>query len=350
MGKNNSMNLYNENESLCDVNNALNYDDVFIIPKFSYISSRKEVNTAIKIGALEIKVPVMAANMADIVNPVTARAFFEAGGLSCLHRFSSIEDSVKDFVETKGCNPVFVSIGVNRDYQERFQELYKAGARYYIIDIAHGHSQQMYDTIHWIKNNYRGTYIMAGNIATPQAVEDLIKWGADALKVGIGPGANCLTKNITGVTMPQFTAVRQCAFKRFEIDFNNSMKSGIEKKTLVVADGGIKEIGDICKAIGAGADVVMAGKMFAGCNETPSARTGKYSGSASKEIQTLYRTDKEYVPTPEGITTPVEVKGISVKDVIEDIAGGLKSAYSYSNSMTTREFQRNCQFGTRHNK
>lgn len=335
------------NKILCDLNMALNYEDVFIVPKFSNIRSRKEVDISTKIGPYTIKVPIMPANMVDIVNAETVKVFYDSGALSCLHRFSSIEDSVKEFVDTDGCKPVFVSIGVNRDYKERFQELYKVGARYYIIDIAHGHCQQMFDTIYWIKKNYRDTYIMAGNIATPEAVHDLIRWGADAIKCGISQGGNCITAKVTGVGVPQFTAVKNCAMKRFEIDFNNSMKSGIEKKTLLVADGGIKEIGDIAKAIGAGADVVMAGSIFAGCKETPSYKTGKYSGSASKEIQTLYRSDKEYVPTPEGITTKVNYKG-SVKDIIKDIAGGIRSAYSYTDSLTTKDFHRNCQFGIKY--
>lgn len=339
----------NEVDLLGDINRALNYDDVFIVPKYSTINSRKEIDISVRIDKHVINVPIMPANMVDIVNPETVIAVREAGGLPCLHRFSTIEESVNDFIKIREHEPVFVSIGVNRDYQERFTELYNVGARYFIIDIAHGHSSLMHNTINWIRKNFNDVYIMAGNVATPEAVEDLISWGANAIKVGVGPGANCLTKNVTGVTVPQFTAVKACAKKRYEIDFNNAMKNGVFKHTLIVADGGIKEIGDVCKAIGAGADIVMAGKLFAGCLETPSFFTGKYSGSASKEVQTLYRTDKEYTPTPEGITTPVQSKG-SIKDIIQDIAGGLRSAYSYSCSYNMKEFQRKCQFGIRYNK
>lgn len=334
---------------LIDIDSALNYDDVFIIPQYSPVSSRKEIDTSVKVNGFNIKVPVMPANMADIVNVDTVKAFSESGALSCLHRFSSIEDSVKEFSKTTTHQPVFVSIGVNRDSRERFQELYKASARHFIIDIAHGHSKQMYDTITWIKSNYSDAFVLAGNIATPDAVRSLIEWGADGIKVGIGPGANCLTKNVTGVTLPQFTAVRACAIARSEVDFQIGHSSNTRKHTILVADGGIKEIGDVCKAIGAGADIVMAGKLFAGCNETPSFKTKKYSGSASKEIQTLYRTDKEYVPTPEGITTSVEEKG-PIANIVEDIAGGLRSAYSYCGAINTKVFQHKCKFGIRYNK
>jgi IMP dehydrogenase len=335
--------------SLFDMQNALNYDDVFILPQYSNISSRKEVDISVVVDNCKINVPIMPANMADIVNPKAALATFFGGGLPCLHRFSSIDESVSEFLEVKGYNPVFVSIGVNRDSQERFQALYNVGARRFVIDIAHGHSLQMRSMIEWIKTRYSDTYVMAGNIATAEAVEDLICWGADAVKVGIGPGANCLTKNVTGVTVPQFSAVKACAVRRNKCDWDYMYRTGRLRKTILVADGGIKEIGDVCKAIGAGADIVMAGKLFAGCDETPSFSSKKYSGSASKEIQTLYRTDKEYVPTPEGITTPIERKG-PIKNVIEDIAGGLRSAYSYSGAKTTDQFHNYCKFGIRFNK
>jgi IMP dehydrogenase len=337
---------------LTDINHALNYDDIFIIPKYSEISSRKEVNISTVsnvINSVPVEVPVMPANMADIVNPDVAIATNKAGGLACLHRFSSIEDSVRDFLEAKNSGRVFVSIGVNRDYQERFQELKKVGANYFIIDIAHGHSLLMKNTIKWIKENYPDTYIMAGNITTPAAVQDLIDWGANAIKVGLSNGSVCHTKNVTGVIMPMVTAIKSCSFKRNEIDLHNTINHGFLHKTILVADGGIREIGDICKAIGLGADIVMCGSMFAGCNETPSYKSGKYSGSASKEIQTLYRTDKEYIPTPEGTTIKVQPKGY-IADVIENIAGGLRSAYSYCGARNTSEYRRNCEFGIRHNK
>lgn len=324
---------------------SMNYDDVFIVPQYSDIVSRKEVDISNdKIKLIKINVPIMPANMYDIVNVKTALEISNAGGLGCLHRFSSIEESVKDYLQTRNhYKPIFMSIGVNRDSQERFTELYNEGARYFIIDIAHGHSKQMKNMIEWIKGNYSNTYLMAGNIATQKAVYDLVQWGADSIKIGIGPGGNCLTKNVTGVTIPQFSCIEKCATTKRQVE------QLFGKPVCLVADGGFKEIGDVCKAIGAGADFCMSGKLFAGCEETPSYYSGKYSGSASKEIQTHYRLDKEYVPTPEGITTSIELKG-SVKQVVSDIAGGLKSAYSYVGAKNTNEFHLNCTFGVRHNK
>jgi IMP dehydrogenase/GMP reductase len=152
----------------------------------------------------------------------------------------------------------------------------------------------------------------------------------------------CLTKNVTGVTLPQFSCIQDCHAGKMIAENTTG------RKITLIADGGIREIGDICKAIGQGADFVMSGKLFAGCIEAPGK--GIYRGSASSDVQTKYRTDKEYVPTPEGTSIKVEQTNESVLQLIEHVAGGLRSAYSYSNARNTGEFQTKVLFGIRHNK
>jgi len=326
--------------------NALSYDDVFIIPKYSDISSRKEVDITTKINGKPVFVPIMPANMETISDRILSEEVRKAGGVPALHRFQSIESACSEFykmnVMSYSRSPLFVSIGVNRDSKERAQELYNVGAREFIIDIAHGDSYQMKQMIQWMKENLSECYVMAGNVATGDAVRHLGLWGADAVKTNIGPGLVCVTKSVTGVTMPTFTCAQDCVMAK------NDFEQKYGRELVICADGGVREIGDITKAIGLGCNLVMSGKMFAGCIEAPGK--GVYRGSASSDVQTMYRTDKEYIPTPEGTSIFVDSTGEAAGQVVEHIAGGIRSACSYVGARNIKEFQEKCTFGTRYNK
>jgi len=315
----------------------LDYKDVYILPQYSEVTSRSQVETSVKIDDLIIQTPVISANMDTVTNAEMTVAMYQGGGIGALHRFMSIEDNVEMFRRSAPC---FVSIGVNEESKERAHALYSAGARRFVIDIAHGHSRMMRDMTTWLRNKYSDVYIMAGNVATGQAVMDLVSWGANAVKVGIGPGNVCTTKNVTGVTVPQFSAVLNCASALETIN-------GI--KPLIVADGGITEIGDIAKAIGAGADLVMCGRLFAGTREAPGERVGGkkvYRGMASKDAMLTIRTASS-LPTAEGISTLIDSTEQSASDVVNQIKGGLQSSFSYSNSKNMEEFHENVLFGLR---
>jgi len=329
--------------------NALSYDDVFIIPKYSDISSRKEVDISTKINNKIIKVPIMNANMESIADEYSCSEVRNAGGVAALHRFQDIGSACREYllVVIQGINknvesPIFVSIGVNRDSKERAQELYNVGAREFIIDIAHGDSYQMKQMIQWMKANLSECFVMAGNVGTGEAVRHLGLWGADAIKCGIAGGAVCVTKNVTGVVVPMFSCLQDCVIAK------NDFEQKFGRELIICADGGVREIGDIAKAVGLGCNIVMSGKMFAGCIEAPGK--GRYSGSASSDVQTMYRTDKEYVPTPEGKSIVVDSTGESAGQVVEHIAGGIRSSCSYVGARNIKEFQEKCTFGTRHNK
>jgi len=200
----------------------------------------------------------------------------------------------------------------------------------------------MKKTIGWLREQYgRNIFIMAGNVGTPQAVKDLDSWGVDAIKVGIGGGFVCETKNVTGVNTPMFTAVQQCA--------------GATDKP-IIADGGARAYGDVAKAIGAGASAVMSGFFFAGCPENPerskiydpTTHTYRpiYRGMASRDAMAVIRDADKNLPTPEGRSTTTNLKP-SAKVVVEEIAGGLRSAYSYVGARTTNEFWNKVSFGYR---
>lgn len=329
---------------------GLDFKDVYLIPRYSEIETRSQVDIGITLPKnifgepWKIEVPVISSNMDTVTGGYMAKAMYDAGGLGALHRFMTIEENIKQYELVRGHrvpSDCFVSVGVNRDSKERTQELYKAGARYFVIDIAHGHSKMMKDMITWIKSEFSDVFLMAGNVATGQGAYDLASWGSDAVKVGIGPGAVCLTKNVTGVTVPQLGAIDDCAnwFRYHE------RKSGF-KKPLLIADGGVREYGDVAKAIGAGADMVMIGGLFAGTDEAPGELiNGKkvYRGMASRDAMRVIRVG-ESMPTPEGTSVLIDTKG-PVKNIVQDIAGGLRSAFSYSNARTMREFQKQAKFG-----
>jgi len=326
------------------------YDDVFIFPDFSDILSRSEVNTSVVLESVDsdhsltLKVPVISANMDTITEGDMARVLSHAGACGAIHRFMTIEDNVLSYAQATAQRDTecFVSIGTNRDWQERAEALHKAGARFFVVDIAHGHTQMMKNTIEWLRKRFgRDIFIMAGNVGTPEAVHDLDSWGADAIKVGIGGGFVCETKNVTGVNTPMFTTVMRCA--------RNTDKP-------VIADGGARAYGDVAKAIGAGASAVMSGYFFAGCPENPDrsrvydpiTHTYKpiYRGMASRDAMAVIREADKGLPTPEGRSTTTNLKA-SAKVVVEEIAGGLRSAFSYVGARNFCEFQSRVKFGYR---
>lgn len=342
----------------------LDYKNVFIYPQYSEVTSRAEVDTSLVLRenplnesspVLQLKVPIMSANMDTVTDGRMAVAMYRAGALGAIHRFMSIDQNIREFeiANSEKC-ACFVSVGVNSDSQERAEALFKAGARNFIVDIAHGHSKMMKDMLGWMRERLGVyPYIMAGNIATPEGAIDLFDWGADAVKIGIGPGAVCTTKNITGVTVPQWSAVAEVSSPKNRAKYrhilNNNMKNNGNKVPILVADGGIQEIGDIAKALGAGADLVMSGRLFAGCPEAPGPRiNGKkvYRGMASKDAMLTIK-DAAMLPTPEGISTVLDISDETVAQVVTHIKGGLQSSMSYSNARNLGDFKASVSFGVR---
>lgn len=235
------------------------------------------------------------------------------------------------------------SVGVHGDFVERAQELEKAGADFLVIDIAHGHSDMMFNAINKIKDACPGMQLIAGNIATAVAAKELCEAGVDAVKVGVGPGTTCITRLVTGCGVPQLTAVMECA--------EEAQKYGVP----VIADGGLQKSGDIVKAIGGGADTILSGSLFAGTYESPGAlmtRDGRQykvsRGSASFAVaqrrQKIKQENKDMSEVvPEGVEAFTPYKGM-LKEVFTQLVGGLKSGMSYTNSHTIAELQKNVEF------
>lgn len=250
--------------------------------------------------------------------------------------------------DRKGRLLVGAAVGVKGDYLERTEALLEAGADIIVVDIAHGHSENAINTVHMIKKAFPSCELIAGNVATGEGSRDLIKAGVDAIKVGVGSGSICITRVVTGSGVPQLTAV---------ID---SVKVARDYGVPIVSDGGIRNSGDITKALAAGASSVMIGSLFGGTDESPGktlVKNGKkykmYRGMASF-YASLGRKYREAGPqvvdsddlndyVPEGVEAMVPYKG-SVVEIIRQMAGGLRSGLSYCGAKTIPEMQNNAEF------
>ncbi len=241
---------------------------------------------------------------------------------------------------------VGAAVGVGEDREERIEGLIRAGTDVLFVDTAHGHSKGVIDLIRSIKRNYQGCQLVGGNVATPEGAEALIKGGVDAVKIGVGPGSICTTRIITGVGVPQITAIMDC------------VRVARRKKIPLIADGGIKFSGDIVKALAAGADSIMIGGLFAGTDESPGetvlyhGRTYKVyrgmgsieamkKGSKDRYFQEEFNTESKLVP--EGIEGRVPYKG-PISSSIYQLIGGLRSGMGYCGCKTIPELQRKGQF------
>jgi len=314
---------------------AFTFDDVMFQPQYSEIQSRSEVCLSSKIGNLDLDLPVISANMRDVTEGSMAREMFINGGLGILHRFMPIEDNVEMFLESvskANCHPknIGVSVGVGDESKNRFDALYSSGARTFCIDVAHGHHVNVKDMLIWISNNYNreDMTIIAGNIATWQAADALKDWGAGVVKVGIGPGSCCKTRENTGVGIPQLYALKEI----------RTMCGDIQ----MIADGGIKKTGDIAKAL-LYADAVMMGGFLSGTTETPGHVYEKMdgqlyktiAGSASAESKVKSGKSNSFV---EGGIREVPFRG-RVKYILKKIRENVQSSFSYSGARNIKEFR-----------
>ena len=318
---------------------ALTYDDIQLIPAYSYIESRSTIDLSAQLTTnYRIKVPLIASPMDTVCDSEMVIAIMELGGVGIIHRFMNIEEQANEvkcvvssaipekvWGDTKV--PVSAAIGANGDYLERAQELVKAGANIILIDVAHGYHKFVIDAIHNLKNTLPSHVdIIAGNVATGGAALRLQDAGADAIRVGIGGGSLCTTRIKTGFGVPNVTSLQDCA-KTVSVP--------------VIACGGIRSSGDIAKALGVGANSVILGSLLAGTKEAPGAIIEKqnglykrYRGAASLETKSVHGQAKRNV---EGESTVVPFKG-GVKFIVDGLLDGLRSALSYAGANNLTEY------------
>ncbi len=300
----------------------LTYDDVLLVPQ-KRLKSRSDADTSSKLDSISLRLPVMSANMKSVTWYEMAGAMYDAGGIGVLHRAASIEERLSCLIDlTEDEKSAFMSLGL-KDPVEAIRDFARF-TRHFNLDVANAYADDIADKIKEIKDAAPDCFLMVGNIATTEGAQFLAESGADAIKVGIGPGSSCTTRIVTGHGFPQFSAVYNCSQA---VDLP------------VIADGGIKDVGDVAKALGAGAAAVMSGYLFAGCDESAGQDIGdkkEYFGMASaKGIVKPGRL--------EGIVGSVEKTG-PVREVMDKIRAGLQSAMSYSGARTIAEFQRKAKF------
>ena len=332
--------MFSANE-ICERNKGLTYDDVLLMPRHCEITSRTIPSLESRITKnFKVKVPFISANMDTVTEERMALAMGELGAIGSLHRFLSIEQQVQEVknlvTAKKGLSDLVVaaSVGVKEEGMRRADALVDAGVEILTLDIAHGDSVMMLEVLEYLKKTHPHVDVIAGNVAMPDGVKRMIDAGADAVKVGIGPGSMCTTRIITGCGVPQLTAVA--------LSVAEARKHDIP----VIADGGIKTSGDIVKAFAAGAESVMLGSMLAGTIESPGEVKGgmkKYRGMASKDAQVSWRGNMQQGMAPEGESRMIPCKG-SVVDVIHELSGGVRSGMTYLNATNLMEINKNALF------
>lgn len=270
------------------------------------------------------------------------------GMLKGLITIKDIEKAVKypnAAKDEKGRLLAGAAIGVTADVLDRVAALVEANVDVVVLDSAHGHSKNIMDTLKKVKAAYPDLQVIAGNVATPEAVEDLVAAGADAVKVGIGPGSICTTRVVAGIGVPQVTAIYECA--------KAAKKHGVP----IIADGGVKYSGDLTKAIAAGCDVIMIGSLFAGCEESPGEfelyqgrrfKVYRGMGSIGAMNQSHGSGDRYFQANakklvPEGVEGRVEYKGL-LSDTIFQLLGGLRAGMGYCGTKTVPELKENGKF------
>lgn len=302
------------------IRQGLTFDDVLLSPRQGVLNKREHADISSElVDGIELEVPIVSANMPSVTEHKMAVAMSRAGGFGFLHRFADINIRVGEYNTIKNLgHDAVVSIGLND--LEATDALYEAGARMFCLDVAHGDHVNVLSEIDAFKYRFGTAYLIAGNVATAAGAFRLKQAGVDAVKVGIGPGAACRTREVTGYGVPQLTAIMDVA-------------SILGSKVKLIADGGIKNSGDIVKALAAGADTVMIGSLLAGCNEAPNP--GIYYGNASVYINGHM--------APEGIQGLV-LKSGPVEDKIKELAWGIKSGISYGGATNIAELRKFADF------
>lgn len=294
------------------------YSDILLLPNYSKCKSRSEISLKTTLGPNTFEAPYYPANMKTIINEELAFELAVKNYFYTLHRFMDYTNII-DFVSRCKINSYIssISVGVKNKDKVFIDTLAnkKLFPHYITIDIAHGDSEHMFEMIRYIKNTLPNTFVIAGNVCTFDGVVSLRKWGADAVKVGVGPGHACTTKLMTGFSRPQFSCVLDVARR---VDFP------------IIADGGIEHPGDIAKALVAGATMVMCGHLLAGFEESPGEviidrdgrRTKAYFGSASEDNKNAKRN-------VEGRRLDIPLKG-SIWNKLIEINESLQSSCSYA--------------------
>ncbi len=346
---------------------GLTFDDVLLLPDFSDFS-RSDIDVSTPLTKkIKLTIPFVSSPMDTVTEAKMAIALATIGGIGIIHRNLPIASQAAQVAKVKAKGHlVGAAVGASRDAQERITALVKAQVDVIVVDSAHGYSTGVIETTKWIKQKYSATQVIAGSIATYDGAKALIDAGADGLRVGMGPGAICTTRIISGMGVPQITALQEV------------VRIAGPAKVPVIADGGIKYSGDIVKALAVGASSVMMGSFFASCKESPgdvvelprSSVPHRFQSILTDKEKYLFKTYrgmgsvgamkqgakiksedefhgksyyKERVLVAEGVEGLVPIKG-TVEDVVEQALGGIRSGMYYVGAKNIKELWKKAQF------
>tara|TARA_Y100000592_G_scaffold101037_1_gene184818 strand:+ start:45743 stop:46813 length:1071 start_codon:yes stop_codon:yes gene_type:complete len=324
---------------------ALTFDDLLLMPKYSDIKSRKEVFLSSVMGNEEYSLPIISSPMDTVTETEMAITMAKRGGLGIVHRYNTIPEQAALVREISSkTDRVSAAVGVTGRFVERAIAAHSEGAKSICIDVAHGHHSNVEWAIKSIKDSVIGdsVHLIAGNVAMSDGYLDLSRWGADAVRVGVGGGSICSTRTQTGHGVPTLQSVMACHIAR-----GLNRDPSVTPAT-IIADGGIRNSGDIVKCLAAGADFAMLGSLLAGTTESPGAvfqeNSGKkykvYRGMASVEAQEEWRG---FASSLEGVSTTIPYKG-TVDRILQDMENNIKSGLSYSGARTIEELRKKCEF------
>lgn len=329
------------------------FDDVLLVPTYSSITSRLDPDISTNLSdSFKLNVPIISSPMDTVTEADMAATLSKNGAMGVVHRFMTPEAQIVELEkvcslldnEASGDPCLAFAVGVGESEKERFNKVYdKLGAdiSWVSIDVANGHSQYMLEMLTWVRSRVAPTTnVMAGNIATAEGYMFLADAGADAIRVGIGGGSICKTRIMTGFGVPTFTSV---------IDAYQA-KTKHNYSAAIIADGGIRYPSDLVKSLAAGADAIMAGRMFAGTLESPGEivniegnKYKTYRGMASREVQEDRKGGLRPGTCAEGVSTHIPLKG-KAHYVLDEFSGGLRSAMTYCNARSIDELRRNACF------
>ncbi|PJC54254.1 MAG: guanosine monophosphate reductase, partial [Candidatus Levybacteria bacterium CG_4_9_14_0_2_um_filter_35_21] len=352
----------------------LTFDDVLLLPNYAdFLRSQIDLSTNLT-KKIKLKIPFVSSPMDTVTESGLAIELARYGGIGIIHRNLTVEDQALEIKKVKKTHSassgqkllVGAAIGVSKGFEDRVDALVKVGVDVVIVDSAHGYSKGVINTVKYVKKKYSKLEVIAGNIATYDGAIALIKAGADGLRVGMGPGAICTTRVISGMGVPQITAILEVikAAKKFKIP--------------VIADGGIKYSGDITKALAAGASCVMMGSFFATAEESPGKTIRLKKNEVPHRFQSIFNHThdtylfKEYrgmgsvaamkkgtkiksedefhgnnykdrVLVAEGVEGMVPIKG-TVKELLDQAIGGVKSGMYYVGTKNIKELWKKAKF------
>lgn len=346
---------------------GLTFDDILLLPDYTEIR-REEVDVSTQLTKdIRLTIPLLSSPMDTVTTAPLAIALAQEGGMGIIHRNLSIEKQAEEVKKVKDAKlNVGAAVGTGNDLEERLRALVEVGTDAFVVDSAHGYSKGIIDATVFIKKTYPKVSLISGNVATTEGAQALIDAGADALRVGMGPGSICTTRIISGMGVPQVTAIMETA--------RAAKAAGVP----VIADGGIKFSGDILKALAAGASAVMMGSYFASALESPGKVVTLEKQHVPQRFKSILKTDvaeytfKEYrgmgsvgamqqgakiksedefhgkdykdrVLVAEGVEGLVPVKG-TVKDLVDQSIGGIKSGMYYVGVKNIKELHEKAKF------